>query len=118
MTATNLESVAGDTFFFHMYVFNQGVQVDITGATVKFTAKRHATDLDAAAVVQLSTGGNGITLSDPVNGVIDVIVPPEATAALGSDAIRLLWDAQLTKGGATYTFASGQWLVRPAITLT
>jgi hypothetical protein len=116
MTASNLQSVRGDTFVFSMYVFNAGVQVDLTGAAVRFTAKHDYADLDAAAVVALDTSvGGGVEIVNAAAGELRVTVPAADTAALDNVQQRLVWDAQLTKGVSTYTFARGQWLIEPEV---
>jgi hypothetical protein len=97
MTASNLQSVRGDTFVFSMYVFNAGVQVDLTGAAVRFTAKHDYADLDAAAVVALDTSvGGGVEIVNAAAGELRVTVPAADTAALWGDG--RLWGTKLLTG--------------------
>lgn len=115
MTASVLESVRGDTFIFSAYVFNNGVQVDISGAAARFTAKRSYADADDAAVVKLDMVAGGVEIANAAGGEFRITVPASATAALDNVEQRLVWDVEMTKGGNTYTIAGGQWLVRPEV---
>jgi hypothetical protein len=55
------------------------VPVDLTGATVWMTAKRHYKDTDLQAVFQIKTPTDIILDGDPTTGRCVIIVPASAT---------------------------------------
>ena len=95
-----------------------GLAVDITGATMNFTAKMRASDADADKVFQ-KTVGAGIVLSNPTNGKATVTLAAADTSALAPGRTHLLrYDWKMTLSGLTTTVAFGTLLVEPATTRT
>lgn len=78
----DLEIVAGNNITWKMIVENieNGTVPDITGATLTFTVKEKKTD--TSATFTRTTGGNGITLSDPTNGIFKLALIPSNTSSL------------------------------------
>lgn len=95
-----------------------GAPVDITGCTMRFSAKRSRRDVDASAVFS-KTVGSGITLSDPQNGVATVALSDSDTSGLAPGRSHLLtFDWRITLGGQTQTIAYGSLLVEPSMSRT
>lgn len=95
--------------------------VDLTGATLWMTAKKKATDKDAAAVFQLTTPTDIVIDGDPLSGRAVVTVPPTGTSDLtyaeGIAQIDLLYDIQVeTQTGIVQTVAAGRLSVVRDIT--
>ena len=95
-----------------------GAPVNITGATMSFTAKWAATDADTAKVFQ-KTVGAGIILTAPASGIATVTLAVTDTATLppGRTAL-LMYDWKMSLSGLTTTVAFGTLLVQPAIART
>src|SRR6266566_1328665 len=90
--------------------------VNLSGAALRFVAKRRITDLDADAVIDLSTGDGTITLTNEAAGLARLDVPADQTDSLTKDAF-LLWDLQVYDiANKVRTVASGQLLVKRDVT--
>jgi hypothetical protein len=111
--------------------YPQGVPVNLSGAAIRFTAKRSILDDDASAVIRLDNGSlHGVTITDALNGVCVVDIPASATAGitppagLSPESLRnwraqLVWDLQVrTSGGKTFTPLSGLLLVVPDVSIS
>jgi hypothetical protein len=95
-----------------------GTVQDITGHTLRFTAKDRLDDLDAAAVISGSTIGGQITITDGPGGLARVTIPAAATAGFTADR-ALHWDVQISDpGGVVKTLDSGKLLVVRDVTRT
>jgi len=95
-----------------------GDPIDLTGATVWFTAKEDFTDTDDAATFQKSTA-DGITVIDEDTGVIQVDIEPEDTADLDGVRTRLFYDIQVKDAADRIsTPQSGKIVVYPDVTIT
>jgi hypothetical protein len=68
--------------------------VNLSGATLRFTAKKSRTD--AVPTLSKSTG-SGITHTDPANGQAELTFVPADTSSLYAP-IALIFDVQLTEG--------------------
>jgi hypothetical protein len=91
-----------------------GAAQDLTGSTVRFTAKDRLDDLDASAVIT-ATGTNRTQSGDTL-GVADVSVPPAATSGFTVDRV-LHWDVQVSQpSGRTKTLDSGLLYVTRDVT--
>lgn len=89
--------------------------VDLTGATVRFTAKRSAKDPDDRAVLSRSTG-SGINAPSPTNGVAVITIPKALTALL--DPGTYDYDVQVTTAaGVTSTVVAGLLRVSADVTI-
>lgn len=107
-----LEMYRGDTYKIDLVIVNDqtGDVIDITGATMKFMAKRNVSDADAAAVVTKMVGA-GVTLTDALNGKAQVVLLPADTSNL-IETVQLECEAQMTLAGDVFTVASQPLLVR------
>jgi phage terminase large subunit-like protein len=116
----NLRMTRGDEFIFNIAVVLDGVAVNITGKTLRMTAKWSADDADADAVFSLtSTGSAGITVTNAAGGLATVTVAPAKTSSLPARQVSLVYDIQLhTDATDPKTIASGTLLVRPDVTRT
>lgn len=95
---------------------SDGTPVDLTGATIKFSAKRHP-DF-AAVLISKATGGQGITIDgDQVahKGKATIALAPGDTHDLPAD-VSLWYDVQTLKDGDTDTPLSGRLTVKPDVT--
>jgi hypothetical protein len=91
---------------------------DITGHTIRFTAKARLDDADGAAVIQGSTIGGDVDITDGPAGMAEVNIPPAATAGFTSDRV-LHWDLQIADPfGTTKTLDSGKLIVERDVTRT
>jgi hypothetical protein len=116
--ATTLEIVRGDTVAITITVTLAGVAVDLTGASVWFTAKRHLTDADASAVFQLTVGA-GIVLTNAAGGVATATILPAHTSGLTGESTRLHFDVQVKPAaGTVHTVARGALVVRADVTVS
>lgn len=80
------------------------------------TAKVSHDDADDDAVFQL-TLGDGIAVIDNFNSIIEITIPPAATAALVGRTSHLYLDVQATDTtGAPWTLADGRLVVRADVT--
>lgn len=91
-----------------------GVVQDITGSTLRFTAKARLADADADALLTGSTGDGRIVLVDPVAGMARVTIPAELTTGLGRRV--LVWDVQLSQPGLVRTLDEGTLIVSVDVT--
>jgi len=103
----------GDDFSFEFtYEDSDGNAIDITGATIRFTAKYDITDDDNEAIVQKTA-----VLTDPSNGVFTITLTD--TDVVGPERIFGYYDIQLTEsGGDTSTLVWGNIEFLPNITQT
>lgn len=94
-----------------------GVVQNITGATVRFMAKRRLDDADGAAVITGSTADGRVTIPNGTDGRAYVNIPPAGVPAVTRDTV-LHWDVQLSSGGDTVTLDSGLLYVRRDVVQT
>lgn len=121
---TNLDPMfRGDTPIWRTIVTNKadGSPFDLTGWTVRFTAKRNKTDPDSAAVFRLSSVDGTCTFPDgEIAGVIYSQPERESTEALTAD-VNAYWDIQISRDGPTnqtYTIDWGTLPIKIDITRT
>lgn len=98
MGAFDLAMYRGDDRTFAMTATLNGAPLNITGATIKFTARR---DPGSAAVISKQTG-SGITITDGPNGAFSVTIAAADTSGFTVDE-GLIWDVEITIGGARRT---------------
>ena len=118
---TDLQLIRGDHRTLQVVVTDTDDQpLDLTGATLRWTAKRNLEVDDDEADIRKSTEvgeGGGITVTNPAAGQAEVSLVPADTASLPPQPLRLLYDLQLTEpDGTVTTVASGTAQVRPDIT--
>jgi hypothetical protein len=106
-----LQFIEGDEYAFTVTVKvpPDGVALNITGATVTMTAR---TAFDAAAVFT-KTVGDGITLTTPTSGIMDIVIPGTDTTNLGGTA--LFYDIEVIVGGLTHTVLRGSIDIRQGV---
>ena len=84
----------GDTEVFDAAVTVSGVAIDITGCSLRFTAKRNLNDTDAEAIFQITTAGGGIVITNGPAGLAEITVASADTAPV-TQAIKCYCDLQL-----------------------
>ena len=119
--STRLEMRRGDTPIWDLAVLDDdGAAFNLTGYTIRMTAKRSIDDADVDAVFQLSTTAGTITVTSAAGGLAEMQPDREATNTLATD-VNLVWDVQVAKDGApdeTFTVADGTLIVRRDVTRT
>lgn len=106
-----LEMYRGDDREFTFTLTEDGGPMDLTGASLRFTAKRAASDADLVAVITKTTASGIVTDADPTTGIAVATVAMADTTALNRTT-TLVWDLQVTRGGRTRTVLTGTLLVR------
>lgn len=105
----------GKTFAFNATCTNAGAAVDLTGATLKFLAKRSVGDADGAAIITKTYPSGGIVVTTPASGVAQVQVLSADTQALANEETVLYWELQVTSAANPYTVAGGLLTMEPAV---
>lgn len=101
-----LDMFRGDDREFTLTLTEDGLPMNLTGATLRFTAKRSINDPDTAAVIT-KTVGSGITIdADPTSGIVVVALLAADTADVTRQTV-LVWDVQVVRGGKTRTVVAG-----------
>ena len=106
--ATYLEGKRGDTINLTGVVRDcAGAVINLTGGTLRFTAKLSRSDTDATSTTIKKYTGSGITHTDAAAGAYRVTLAPADTSSLTATTVYF-WDLQLTDGsGAVFTVADG-----------
>lgn len=115
----------GDTWITKWQVKDYGLDVpapvDITSATIWFTAKADIDDVDASASFQ-KTSASGISITDATNGKFTVTVAASDTSGLTGflyQEKRLAYDLQVkTAAGQIFTVARGALVVKQQVTIS
>lgn len=113
IAATSIEMFRGDTAQINAAVKTGTTVFDLTGATVKFTARQSIVD---SAVLFQKTIGSGITITNAVQGTLTVEIAPADTASLTDESSMLVWDIEVTRGGQVFTVAHGDLRVSLDVT--
>lgn len=114
----NFTVTRGDNFGFAGTATLSDSPYDLASCTLWFTAKNKYTDLDVDAVFQ-KTIGDGITVTNPTQGLFTVSVLPADTADVSRVKTILYWDLQLKDAdGKIFTIASGNLIINPDVTIT
>ena len=120
--SANLTVKRGDTYTNTLTVLDiNDLAYDLTGATVWFTVKRRndaaSNDDDALVKLYWVSGGasDGITITDPDSGIMEVEISATDTAAL--DPTLYAYDVQIAKAGDVYTPVIGTISVQRDITI-
>lgn len=115
----NLKMVRGDTYSFDARILLNGQPLDLTGGTVRMTAKWKVSDADNSAVFQLSSPASGITITDAVNGEITVTVAKTLTESLPAKTVELAYDIQWVDASTqVFTVLLGTLVIVPDVTIT
>jgi len=106
----------GDTVQFSGTITQGGTALDITGASLWFTAKNQYVDDDVSAIFQ-KTIGDGITVVNAAQGLITILLSPSDTTGLSKVKTILVYDLQLKDTNSKiYSIASGNLVVEPDVT--
>lgn len=117
---TTLRVHRGDTIVLAVgpVIRGDGTVQDITGHSLRFTAKERLSDADGAAVISGSTVGGEVEITDGPGGLAVVRIPPAQTDGFAADR-TLLWDLQISDpGGVVKTLDSGKLIVTRDVTRT
>ncbi len=113
-TDTTLRMVRNSDYTFSATLYRGGDVIDLTGASLTFTAKWTPRDTDT--IFEL-TETDGINVTNPTNGEITVTIPSTATTTLPYDEVRLAYDLYvLTLTSVTGYPLRGTLVVSPNIT--
>jgi hypothetical protein len=91
-----------------------GVAIDLTTKSLYFTVKLDPTS--TSNLFQKSIGA-GITLTNAVGGLAQIVIDPADTTGLASNQKRLWFDLEYVSGTEIYTVADGRLVVNPDITV-
>jgi hypothetical protein len=98
-----LKMKRGDTRQFQSTgVTRGGLPVNLTGATIRFTAKFKRTDAQASAVISKSTATGGVTIISATAGTYHVTILPSDTSSLAADR-SLYYDVEMLETDGTVT---------------
>jgi hypothetical protein len=114
-----LEGKRGDTNNYTGTVLDSaGDAVDLTGATLRFTAKLNRGDADNATGVIAKTTGSGITHTNAATGQYRITLAPADTSSLTATTLYF-WDLQLTDGaGSVFTVDNGTLTITTDVGVT
>jgi hypothetical protein len=90
--------------------------VDLTGATIKFTVKKKATDPDSEAVIAKSSANAAeINITDAAGGKAEIYLVPADTKDI--NAMSYVYDVELTTStGKVYTLVKATLRVLEDVT--
>ena len=112
----DLVAIRGDTNIFNITVIRGDAVLNITGSKVWFTAKVNKEDVDSSAIIKLDSSTPDVNIYAPVQGRVQVKIPPSATEGLDDD-LALHYDVQLKEAnGDITTIATGILRIEPDIT--
>lgn len=119
--STRLEMRRGDTPVWELAVTDEdGAPLNLTGYTIRMTAKTSIDQPDADAVFQLSTVDGTITVTDAAGGLAEMQPTRGDTNTLTVDT-NCVWDVQIARDGTpdeTFTVADGTLIIRRDVTRT
>ncbi len=110
---TYLTITRSDDETLDIVVTNQdtGAVVNLTGATLKWMAKRRRTDADVDALITKAIG-TGVTVTNAVGGVAEVAIAAADTNAITPGAYY--WELQSVDAASkTHTLAGGRIVILP-----
>lgn len=116
--STNLKMFRGRTFAFNLAVTQAGAEYDLTGATLRMTAKYSYDDADGSAVFTVSSPASGIVITNTSGGLATVTLTPAKTTSLPTNEVSLFYDIQLTNSSGVYSIADGILTVLPNVSIT
>jgi len=115
----NFSMFRGDTSILNLAVTQDGVPVNIAGATIWMTAKRSVEDPDTKAVFQAKTPDD-IEIVDGAAGLAKITIPAGATASVileHNQPLNLAYDVQIkTATGIVSTIDGGTVTLLPDVT--
>jgi hypothetical protein len=107
----------GDNAAFDLTVTKSSVPVDLSGCTLRFTAKLQKEDADSEAVIsKVSSDADEILVTDAPAGEATVFVIPADTTAITEQTV-LFYDVQVTDGaGKVHTLVTGKLKIKLDVT--
>lgn len=115
----NIQMRRGDTYVFTLNVIQSGAAYNLTGSTVRMTAKRDYNDADGSATFTRSSPSTGIVLTSPTLGIATVTISPASTSSLPAAEVILYYDIQVTdSSGNVFTVVDGLLKVLPDVSIT
>jgi hypothetical protein len=114
----------GDTMKYDLVLSILGQPVNLTGRTVRFTAKLQGADADDPGVFQLSSPAQGIVITNALQGLARLTILPALTRNLPLNAetstLTLDCDIQVSNADGTdvETIARGTLTLLRDITIT
>lgn len=98
----------GDNIRFQVDITQGGAPLNVSAYSIWCTGKRELSDLDAAAVWQVTKAGGQITVTGAGNNIALVNIPASATTVL-TENVTLFYDVQIkSPGGDIDTVADGR----------
>lgn len=116
---TRLEGKRGDTNIYTGTVKDTAnAAVNLSGCTLRFTAKLNVTDTDAASTTIKKYTGSGITHVNDAAGTYRITIAASDTSSLTATTLYH-WDLQLTDGSSqVFTVDSGTLTVVADVGIT
>lgn len=126
MAGTTITIPRGDqkVFTFTLYIVEAGVKrllttPELTGATLKFTAKKRLADTDASALFQLTSNPAVGIVIDTGTSKATVTIPKAVTEGAKPDGEPFYYDLRMIdSSGNPHTFVSDKLDVVPNVTRT
>jgi hypothetical protein len=114
-TTINLSMIRGATAIWRFTLFDNGGAMDLTGASVWFTAKRSFADADPGVIQKTLSGGIAIVGLD-TDGIVDVTLDDIDTANVDTSKV-LQYDikCRLASGMIAYPVV-GSLTIKPNVT--
>jgi hypothetical protein len=112
---TNLRLVKGDTYVFESVAVLDGDHVNLVNYTMKLTCKKNLNDV--SPFFQLTSSPvNGISITDPANGLFECTIDGSLTENLPYYVQRFPFDIEITNGaGKKNTLARGYLIIVPDV---
>ena len=112
----NLKMIRGNTYSFNIQVVMNGNAVNLTGGTLRMTAKWRLTDTDANDVFSVYSPNNGIAFISPTGGTATVTIASSLTnvTAIPYHRVDLPYDIEYTDvSGNIFTVMYGTLTILP-----
>jgi len=112
---TTIRVIHSEDRTFTSIIYLNDAVVNLSGASLYFTAKYTYQDTDADAIFQL-TVGSGITITNAATGSISITIPDTATSSLPYAELRLPYDLLVITSNGTRGFPlRGTLIVTPNV---
>ncbi len=115
----NLIVKRGDTSIFGLTVTQSGAAYNLTGATIRMTAKWNLADADGSAVFFRTSPSTGISITSAAGGLATITLSAANTSSLPATPVNLFYDVQVTDGSSNpFTVQDGILTVLPDVSVT
>lgn len=113
----NFEMHRGDSAAFDLTITKNAVAVNLTGSTLRFTAKRDKADPDADAIIsKVSSDASQIEITNAAGGLATVHLVPADTEDL-TEQTTLLYDVQVKDAtNKVFTLVEGKLKIKLDVT--